>query len=374
MNADVKVTNEQARRWNKNEMTLAAYAARKHIPLGGTFELTPRCTLRCGMCYVRLDKEQMDKIGRELTAGEWIALAEEAIQAGTLNLLITGGEPLIRGDFEEIFTALTKMGFIITLNTNATLITPEIVRLFSKYPPTATSVTLYGATPETYGKVCGDADGFSKTIRGLELLSKLPTNLEIRTTFIKDNMQELDQLRIIANRYTKRYAINTNVFKPVRGAKSDVEACRMSPRQMIEVSTANTEYYRELNRNDEVPVDDLSELEEEKEYGFDLPPAGLYCLASKSSYWITWDGKMLPCGCFSAPYTTPLKEGFSSAWERLPGLLNDVTTPSECKSCEYNNGSCPNCLAKLQAETGSFDKLSPYICAIAQERTRAFGL
>jgi uncharacterized radical SAM superfamily Fe-S cluster-containing enzyme len=109
--------NQMAEDWQQANMTFAAYAASKHVPLGGTFELTPRCSLKCKMCYVRLDPAQMDAIGRELTAREWISLASDAIKAGTVNLLITGGEPLIRPDFAEIYSALSQMGFIITLNT-----------------------------------------------------------------------------------------------------------------------------------------------------------------------------------------------------------------------------------------------------------------
>lgn len=320
------------------------------------------------MCYVRLDQAQMDSIGRELTAEEWISIAKDAINAGTLNLLLTGGEPLLRQDFEQIYTALCEMGFIISLNTNATLITPDIVKLFSKYPPTSTAVTLYGANPCTYEKVCGDANGFAKTIHGLELLSNLSTELEVRTTYIEDNMHELDQIRAIANRYTDRYAINTNVFKAIRGAKSDAETCRLSPKQMIDVSQSNSEYYKQYNENSIDIMKECEEQQHEPDNGYNLPPTIFTCLASKSSYWITWDGKMLPCGCFTSPYTLPLVEGFASAWNRLPNLFRDISQPSECQKCEYN-GSCPNCPAKLQAETGRLDGISTYICAIAKEHT-----
>ncbi len=370
MKADTNTNNIQAHNWEKTEMTFAAYAARQHVPLGGTFELTPRCSLNCKMCYVRLDKPQMNQIGRELTANEWIRIAHEALEAGTLNLLITGGEPLIREDFAEIYTALSGMGFIIKLNTNATLITPEIVKLFSRYPPTATCVTLYGASPDTYEKICGDANGFDKTIRGLELISKIPTELEVRTTFIRDNMNELDEIRTIANRYTNRYGINTDVFKPIRGAVSDVETCRMTPGQITDIVNSNFRYYNDLNHVDEIDIfqNTIEENTSKKDFGFKLPPTVLNCLASKATYWITWDGKMLPCGCFSSPYTLPLEEGFLPAWKRLPDLLEIIPRPSECLKCEVADGICPNCPAKLQAETGRFDGISQYICSIAKER------
>lgn len=363
--------NRLALEWEKSEMTLAAYAAQRHVPLSGTFEITPRCNLKCKMCYVRLDRPQMSDIGRELTAGEWIALAMEAADAGTLSLLITGGEPLIRDDFEELYTTLSNMGLIITLNTNATLMNDRLFKLFKRYPPTAANVTLYGASAETYEKICGNPAGFEQTLRGLDMLTEVSTELEVRTTFIKDNINELDELRRISNRYTKRFAVNILVNRPVRGACTDVESCRLNPRQAFDIVAANAEYYRKLNSGEEYAIEwnmDSDYFSKIKDYGFDLPPKIISCLAAKSMYWITWDGKMLPCGSFSSPFTLPFTEGFIEAWDRLPLLYEDISLPKECKKCEYADGRCSNCPAILQMETGHFDAVSPYICEMTKEK------
>lgn len=373
MNPEFSKKNELAKQWNSNEITFAARAAQRHIPLGGTFELTPRCNLNCKMCFVRLDKSQMKKIARERTAKEWISLAEEAAKAGTLNLLITGGEPLLREDFEEIYTAISHMGFIVTLNTNATLMRPQYVKLFNKYPPTATNVTLYGASPETYKKVCGKSSEFSRTIEGLEMFASIPTELEVRTTFIKENMHELDELRQIANKYTPRFAINVYVNKAIRGSCSKAEETRLTPTEIFDLMDVNASYYRTQQNlsttasEKNMDTDDNIKI---KEYGFDLPPKIITCLAAKSMYWITWDGKMLPCGSFSSPYTLPFKEGFKEAWDRLPSLFENISLPQECTKCELSDGKCSNCPAMLQIETGSFYKTSEYICDIARERLK----
>lgn len=341
------------------EKNLVERAAKKHIPLTGTFELTPRCSLRCKMCYVRLDRNQMRAIGRELTAREWISLAGEAEKAGTIYILLTGGEPLIREDFEEIYTALCHMGFLITLNTNATLMTPEYLKLFKKYPPQAMMVTLYGASPETYEKVCGDANGFDKTMRGIELLSDVPAMMTLRTTMIQDNMLDLDELCGIARGMGRNLAIGTGVSKAIRGATADAESCRLTQNQRKEINAAHRSI-RDLsddsgsgreNRND----DRLSKL------FAGLPPVTLSCAAGKLDYCISWDGKLLPCVMFSSPYTLPLQEGFSQAWKRLPALLEKIPEPADCMSCGLKS-SCEKCPARVQAETGKFDQIPTYLC------------
>ena len=104
------------------ERQLFAKAARNRIPLYGVLELLPLCNLNCDMCYVHLSKQEMQSQGRLRSLDEWISLAKQMKDAGTLFLLITGGEPLLFPQFKELYCALKDMGMILTLNTNGTLI------------------------------------------------------------------------------------------------------------------------------------------------------------------------------------------------------------------------------------------------------------
>ena len=118
------------------------------IPISGTFELTPRCNFSCRMCYVHLKPEQIPQYGRELTAKEWIRIAQEAKEAGTTWLCVTGGEPLMHPEFETIWKELSQMGFFITLQTNASLIQGKMAKLLEEYPPRGVKITLYGSNDE----------------------------------------------------------------------------------------------------------------------------------------------------------------------------------------------------------------------------------
>lgn len=356
--------NEIAKTWSNKQVSLAAYAAERHIPLAGAFELTPRCNFGCKMCYVHLQESEIAQAGTELTTSDWIELGKQAAANGTLHLLITGGEPLLREDFEEIYTFLCKMGFILALNTNATVLSDSLIRLLSKYPPTSINVTIYGASAETYEKVCGNGSGFESMKRGLKKLSTLPASLKCRMTVIKDNMMEYNQVREIANKFTKQFAIDTMIIQSNRVPCSGAEACRMSPEQRAILEEENRKKYTNIFEVSQ-GLDDSKTLNTNY-----IAPNVLYCYAAKSSYWIAWDGKMLPCATFSTPYTDPLKEGFLAAWNRLPNLLSNISRPTECNNCIYD-GYCPNCIANLQAETGEYDKISQYICSIGKMRYEA---
>ncbi len=114
----------------------------KKIPINGTLELTTACNLSCRMCYVHSSAETP----LTLPLSEWLRIAEEMKDAGTLFLMLSGGEPLLYPSFRELFSKLKEMGFILTVNTNGTLLDREWADFFSENKPRRINISLYGAT------------------------------------------------------------------------------------------------------------------------------------------------------------------------------------------------------------------------------------
>ena len=117
------------------EERLCNTATQKRIPLGGSLELLPLCNMNCDMCYVRLGREEMEQKGRIRSGEEWLELANQMRDAGTLFILLTGGEPLLHPDFRRIYCELKKMGMIVTVNSNGTLIDEEWANFFANIGP-----------------------------------------------------------------------------------------------------------------------------------------------------------------------------------------------------------------------------------------------
>ena len=86
------------------EKSLIAKAARTHTPINGSLELLPLCNMNCEMCYVRLSRSELERKGHLRSAAEWISLVRQMQKAGTLFLLLTGGEPLLFPDFHNSST------------------------------------------------------------------------------------------------------------------------------------------------------------------------------------------------------------------------------------------------------------------------------
>ncbi len=220
-------------------------------PIDATFELTVRCNLKCRMCMFRhCTSENNELISRELTAEEWIKIAEDAADMGTGSLLITGGEPMLRQDFPEIYRGIYKKGFIISLYTNATLVDDKIMDLLRECPPHKIGISIYGASSETYCKVCGNGDAFRKAIEGAKKLVTLPSVVDFRTTIIDDNYEDAYKIdELIKKEFGEKYAVTMTrmVLKAVRGGCAEVDKCRLSPEQNVLLSQKKAiEKLREL--------------------------------------------------------------------------------------------------------------------------------
>lgn len=210
-----------------------AKAAHSRTPLSGTFELTPRCNLNCKMCYIRMTPEEMRPFGRERTAEEWISLGKTCAENGMLFLLLTGGEPFLRPDFREIYSALKKLGLFISVNTNGTLITDELLDFLSKDPPQILNITLYGASNETYKKLCGNPNGFSIVSSVIDKLIARHIAVQINVSLTPDNFGDLADIIRFGNSRNLPLKISSYMFPPVRkkDGSGSIEGVRFTEKE-----------------------------------------------------------------------------------------------------------------------------------------------
>ena len=182
---------------------LHARACAKGIPLAGNFELTARCNFNCRMCYVHLTPEEQRRRGAELTADEWLAIAEQARSQGMLFLLLTGGEPLIRADFRYLLTELKKMGLMVSINSNASLIDDDWLDFFRREPPSRMNITLYGGCNETYERLCG-RPMYDRVVHNIRALKALGIGVKLNASMTPYNVDDMDAIYAIATELDTR--------------------------------------------------------------------------------------------------------------------------------------------------------------------------
>ncbi len=319
-------------------------AVKNRVPLSVTFELTPFCNFRCVMCYIRLGKEEAEKQGRLLSADEWLEIASQAKEAGALNITLTGGEPFMHPEFKKIYSGLNKMGFLISIMSNGSMIDEEMMDFFRENGmPYRIKLTVYGASDETYMKTCNSPDGFTRISKAVDLLKEAGVPLSLTSTIVRENADDLQKIHAFAREKGLTVQHTVSVVKSSRGAVNTVEKSRF----------ALADFPDELT---------LEELEKSKFPPTESPFA--WCRSYGSSLWITWNGIFQLCSFLSAPsvpYTGRLKDDYYLLLKKLENLSN----PCECKACEWKM-FCQRCPGILCGESGHPEKINSSFCDMAK--------
>ena len=345
--------------------------ARLGIPVSGSFELTRKCNFNCKMCYVHCTDTSGDK---ELSTEEWLQTAENAKKEGMLFLLLTGGEPLLRPDFEKLYTEFSKMGFMISINTNGSMFSERIFELFSEYPPARVNISLYGGNEETYENLCENKK-FGVVLSNIKRLKAMGIAVRFNCVFNRYNVEDTREIYKIA-------AENNLIVKPTsymypslraKGETGDNEA-----RLSAEEAAKNTILCRRLTFSEDQLREKAKELMSlyPPECDPDAEGEGMRCRAGKSSFWLTFDGRMMPCGMMNEPSVSLKEHSFSEAWQLIRSKTEEIRLPKECLSCSHRS-VCNVCAAMCATETGSFSGKPEYVCkmvkSIADEYVRQFG-
>lgn len=351
--------------WSKFINELVMQAKLKEVPISGQFELTARCNNSCKMCYVCKSTSDREAKNKEYSAKEWIKLAEEARDAGMLYLLLTGGEVFLRQDFMEIYNELSMMGIKIGIYTNATLITSEIAKQLGRTPPSRVEVTLYGSSSDIYRKVSGNPNGFNDALNGIDLMLAEGIAIELKTTVIHDTANDFDKIAELADKRNLLLKI-VDYIAPRRDGNTHLhDNLRLSPIELLEYEKHVREYYVQRKRklqDDQFPIIDFKE----DRISTNVDNYPFKCSAGRSEFWVTWDGKMTPCGLIDEPATLPFKDGFAAAWKGLKDTCVSIPLCTECSDCSLN-AICLSCPARLKVETGFFDRPAPYLCEFAKK-------
>lgn len=329
------------------------------IPLSGTFELTPVCNMDCKMCYVRMSRSAQEAIAPLKGASQWLTLAQAAKDAGMLYLLITGGEPFLHPQFQEILKGLHKMGFLITINSNGTMIDESVIAWLKNCPPVRINISLYGASNETYANLCGNPMGFTQTVNAIRLLQQAGISVKLNCSLTPYNAKDLPEMAAFSKQNNLILQVATYMFPPVR---KDGKLTGTNDRFSPEDAAYYMAYADYLILGKERFLAQEGQLPEPLEPEGNCEGDGVRCRAGKCSFWITWQGKMMPCGMFpekNAPNVFEIP--FLNAWQEVKESICNIHLPAQCAACNVKD-TCRACAAMVVTESGCFDKVPQYRC------------
>lgn len=352
------------------ERFLIGKGTQKHVPINASLELLPLCNMNCDMCYIRLNKSEMEKQGRLLTGDEWLNIGKQMQKAGTLFVVITGGEPLLYPEFKKVYLGLKKLGMIITINTNGTLIDEKWADFFQKNLPRRINITLYGGNEKTYQDLCHYPGGFEKAINAIKLLRKRNVDVKMNGSLVKANQDDLEEIIKIAHDLKVPLNVDTYMYPAVRERNKPFnQQLRLSPeeaakaKQIFNRSKMTSEEYYNLAMQ---TVSLYKQTEEGEEV-----PGKMQCQAGKTSFTVNWQGFMRPCVMLTNPAISLLETDFDVAWNKLSEGINQINLSCKCSACKMRL-VCETCAASALLETGDYQNVPDYLCQYTKKTLELF--
>lgn len=357
---------------------LHAKAAKNHIPLSGTFELLPVCNMSCRMCYVRMTQEEQQRVSPLHTADEWVKLAGKLKDKGMIYLLLTGGEPFLYPELRRLLEKLQKMGLVISINSNGTLIDESVVAWLKETPPSRINITLYGASDTTYERLCGNPKGFSQVTKAIHLLKEAGITVKLNCSVTPYNANDLEAIFDFARKEQLIIQATSYMFPPMRRDVSMIgkndrftsEEAAYYAAKIEMLLNGSEKFLEKMERQDLVRLNGENGedcfLTELTKGNHDEEGMTMRCRAGKCSFWIAWDGTCMPCGMIPVKGSFNVFErNFDEIWKEIVEQTALIRLPGECKSCPLLE-QCRPCAAMVMTESGTYHQIPQYRCKMTQ--------
>lgn len=326
------------------------WSLQNRIPLHGGIELSQQCNFRCVHCFLehRIEKTP-------LSTEKIIYYLDQITAAGTLWLTLTGGEPLLRRDFADIYKAAIDRGLLLLLFTNGSYLNESIVQLIAETPPVVVEVSIYGMSEKTYIAVTGQQDAFQRVKRNVEAAYTSGLPLFLKFIVIKDNLKDVDTFRRWARNMNIDYDISAPIHPGVYGSK-DTLSHRVGAKDYVCIEMENPVFKRAWKNA-------INSPRKKNEDSHSL----FRCNAGKNIYLISADGCVHPCVLYRKNLFSLNKESFDQIWDRM-GKLSNLSRYKKlpCDSCSYRE-VCSVCPAWSSLEHEDPEVPLTFLCEAAKD-------
>jgi radical SAM protein with 4Fe4S-binding SPASM domain len=342
------------------------------------FELTERCNNDCIHCSINLPENDENARKRELATGQVKDILKQAADIGYLHVRFTGGEPLLRPDFEELYLFARRLGMKVLLFTNGRLITPHLAQLFADIPPLQPiEVTVYGMRRDSYEAVTRTPGSFEQFRQGVNRLRERHVPFLVKSVLLPQNTSDRDEFEAWAKTLpwmTQRpaYALFFD-FRERRDNEAKnrlIESLRVPPKEGVSLLLQDEKCRKELSA---FAVKFIGQTGD-RLFVCSACEGGTMCV---DAY-----GRAQPCMGIRAPgltcdlVGTDGEASLQNALDRF-ALLRGLraTNPDYLKRCArcFLSGLCEQCPAKSWAEQGTHDTPVAYFCDVAHAMARTMG-
>jgi len=320
-------------------------------PLSANLELTNRCNANCVHCYINEAANDEAVRRRELSTPEVKNIIDQMVDAGVLFLTLTGGEPLLRPDFVEIYTYARSKGLLVILFTNGTMITEEVADLLDNIRPFNVEISLYGATAPVYEAVTRVSGTHAKCLRGIKLIHERGIPLTLKTELMTLNFHELTEMKAFADKLGVRFRYDGLLWPRLDGKGKFPQEVQLPIEVLVDLDTRDGERREAVQKE----LERLKDLKTRDERVFS-------CGAGLRNFHVNAEGRMSICTMVRQPSYSLLEVPLMQAWQQI-GELRKLkrTKPSPCLSCNLNI-LCSQCPGWSQAIHGDMETVVEFVC------------
>jgi radical SAM protein with 4Fe4S-binding SPASM domain len=329
---------------NPHFRRLVERAARDLIPLDVSLELTWRCNFRCRHCYIP-DFHAPENV----SAPRLLELLEELAEMGTLFLALTGGEPLLRRDWDVIARRARELGFQVTLLTNGSLIDERSADTLAELA-VQVQVSFHSSDPVVFDRVTARTGSAARVLEGVKRLHDRGVPVELKVPVSRLNPDSASDVPRLAEALGVEARVHTTIAAAKDGDLAPLELRLPAPDAVRIAGGPDTG----------CPVPDEAA---------DHPAGdGPLCAAGVRYANITAAGDVLACNILPGPAGNINLASFREIWERSPRLQrirairrSDLQECSTCSKLPY----CGRCHAQALVEEGDILGPSSAACAHA---------
>lgn len=164
-------------------------SSHQFIPMQASLELTNRCNERCTHCYVEEFKDDPKKV---LTLQQWFIVLEQLRKAGTLFLILMGGEAMLNPLFWEILRKSNELSFHTSMITNGLKIqSKEIAQKLKDYGLKNATISLYSLNAATHDQMTRVRGSQKKTLNAIEFCREQGIDVTLNCLLTRENIEEI---------------------------------------------------------------------------------------------------------------------------------------------------------------------------------------
>ncbi len=199
------------------------------------FYLTEGCNLRCRHCWVAPKYQEEGTSYPVLDLDLFNRIIEQAKPLGLACVKLTGGEPLLHPQIQDILELIRAEDLQLTMETNGILCSPELAREIVACRDASVSVSLDGANPETHEWVRGIPGCFEEALRGIQNLVEVGLRPQVIMTIMRHNKNEMEAVVRLAER-SGAGSVKFNIVQPTsRGERMHASGEALQIEEFVEL-------------------------------------------------------------------------------------------------------------------------------------------